>query len=234
MPAKASAQKKPTKPRAPRKAKAVNTATISEVHETSETVAAVELTPPHPPREDTPEYEQTHKLLVFDKDTPCKVCGVKHSTIGDSAANKAGSKALETHHFPCERSLLFALDWRKVHNDFPEVYNQHSLEVWIDSPRNMLVLCDVHHRGVETGIHHLLTQDFAVLPYLREGYKVAATAKDAAQVLAADEQIEQQSGAEAEVKQDIAAGVDPTATAPATIAKRPKRSRKAPKAGVAA
>lgn len=179
--------------------------TLKHVHETFEQVATVELSPPHPPREDTPQYEKTHKLLVFEKDTPCKVCKVRHSDLmdplraGDPAVNRDGAKALETHHYPVERSLIDAVDWRKVHNDFPAVYDQASLEMWVDSPENMLVLCDVHHRNPEKGIHHLLTQDFAVQPYLLDGYVVAATVKDAAKDEAIDEQIEQQSGIEAAV-----------------------------------
>lgn len=234
MPATLSADKPRRARKAKAKARPAASETIQHVHETEESVATVELSPPHPPREETPEYAQTHKLLVFDKDTPCKVCQVRHSDLADPkraadpTINRYGAKAIETHHYPIERSLLFAVDWRKVHDDFPAVYNQHSLEVWIDSPENMLVLCDQHHRSPVMGIHHLLTQDWRVQQYLRDGYRVAADAKDAAAALAADERIEQQSGAEAEVRQDIAAGVDPTATppSPSPAPARPKRARK--------
>jgi hypothetical protein len=51
----------------------------------------------------------------------------------------------------------------------------------------MLVLCDVHHRSVERGIHHLLVADWAVTPFLIDGYQVAATKQDAILVERADE-----------------------------------------------
>ena len=179
--------------------------TLSHVHETTESVATVELTPPHPPREDTPQYRKTHELLVFEKNTPCKVCKVRHSDLqdparrADPAINKVSASAIETHHYPIERSLIDAVDWRKVHADFPAVYDQASLEMWVDSPENMLVLCDIDHRSSERGIHHLLTQDFAVAPYLLDGYQAAATTKDAAAAEAKDEQIERAAGIEQQI-----------------------------------
>lgn len=169
---------------------------LKRVHETREEVAAVEMTPPHPPREDTPEYLKTHRFLVETKDSPCEVCGVRKSTLRDAAANPCGATAIETHHYPIERSLMDACDPLKVHAQFPEVYDQPTLERFVDSVRNMKVLCSVHHRDPELGIHHLLAQDFAVLPFLRDGYRIAARAEDAATVEAKDERIEKAAGME--------------------------------------
>lgn len=50
--------------------------------------------------------------------------------------------------------------------------------------------CDIHHRHPDYGIHHLLTQDFWIQPYLKTGYRVAARAQDAAAALAQDATIE--------------------------------------------
>lgn len=163
---------------------------LSHVHETRETVATVEMTPPHPPRTSTPEYARAHKFLVTTKNSPCLVCGVTRRTLRNPAKNPCGAKAIETHHYPIERSLMDACDPVKVHRDFPQVYDAATLAAFVDSPANLIVLCDFHHRSVEAGIHHLLTQDFAVLKYLKNGYQVAATRQDAAAVLAKDEAIE--------------------------------------------
>lgn len=166
--------------------------TLEHVHETTEPVATIEMTPPHPPREDTPEYQRAHHFLVYEKQEGCKVCGVKVGDLAvmDPAANPFEAKAIETHHYPIERSLVDACDPKKVHHDFPQVYDHATLMQFVDSPANLLVLCDVHHRSVEHGIHHLLPADFAVQPYLLDGYVVAAVAKDAAQVEAADQKVE--------------------------------------------
>lgn len=160
---------------------------LERVHETRETVATVEETPPHPPREDTPIYRAAHHHLVDELDTPCRVCGVRKSTLADPRHNPLGATQLETHHLPVERSLIDACDWQKVARDYPAVTCQEALLDWVDSAENLVVLCDVHHRSVEHGIHHLLTQDWAIQPYLLTSYVVAATPADADALEASDQ-----------------------------------------------
>lgn len=161
--------------------------TLAHVHATSEGVAAVEMTPPHPPREETPEYNRAHHRLIYELDEPCAMCGVRHSTIDDPRHNPFGATALETHHYPIERSLLDACDPAKVGLVFPQVKDMESLNAFVDSEHNLMVLCDVHHRHPLHGIHHLTPQDFFVQPFLISGYQVVTTREDADEVLAADE-----------------------------------------------
>lgn len=163
--------------------------TIDQVHATHEAVANVEITPPHPPRTETPEYRKAHDFLIHVKKQGCHICGVTVDTLGDAARNPAGATQLETHHYPVERSLLDACDPVRVHADFPQVYDQATLEQFVDSPSNLVVLCDQHHRSGEQGIHHLLTQDWIIQKYLKATYQIAATAQDAAQVEAHDAQV---------------------------------------------
>lgn len=170
---------------------------LSHVHETVEAVASVEMTPPHPPREETPEYAKAHHFLIYVKKSPCDICGVTIDTLHDPVANPFGATALETHHYPIERSLMDACDPVKVHRDFPQVYDRASLATFVDSPANLKVLCSACHRSPEHGIHHLLTQDWIIQKYLYAGYIVAAPVALATQVLAADEQIEVHEGLEA-------------------------------------
>lgn len=159
---------------------------VERVHETVEGVASVEMTPPHPPRVETPEYARAHHFLVYEKHAGCEVCGVTIDRIPDPGGNPFGAAAIETHHYPIERSLADACDPVKVHADFPQVYDHTTLMQFVDSPANLKVLCDIHHRSPEHGIHHLLPADFAVQKYLYAGYVVAATPQDAAAALAAD------------------------------------------------
>lgn len=163
------------------------TGALSHVHETIEGVASVEMTPAHGPRVETPEYAKAHHTLVYTLNKPCIVCGVTRRSLKNPKKNPFNATAIETHHAHIERSLAAACDWRKVHVDFPSVYDDASLMRWVDSPENLIVLCDQHHRSVEHGIHHLLPADWNIQRYLRTGYVVAATAKDAAQIAAADQ-----------------------------------------------
>jgi hypothetical protein len=152
---------------------------IKDVHMTQENLTALALTPPHPPREDSPIYRRAHALLIIELDSPCEICGVRHSTLQDPARNPYGATALETHHYPIEWSLANACDWRKVRKLSVFIKDQASFLAWIDSPSNLMVLCDIHHRSLLLGIHHLSAQDFAILPYLFDGYKVTTSAEQA-------------------------------------------------------
>jgi hypothetical protein len=163
--------------------------TLSHVHATGEGLATIEMTPPHPPREETPEYSRAHHHLTRVLDEPCAMCGVRNSTLNDPKQNPFGATALETHHYPIERSLMDACDPLKVGVVFPQVKDRETLEAFVDSEHNLMVLCDVHHRHPLHGIHHLAPQDFFVQPFLISGYQVVATQKDEAEAMAADEKL---------------------------------------------
>lgn len=189
----------------PRKAKAPS-ATLQHVHETHESVSAIELEPAHPPREETPIYKATHERLLFQEDRPCFICGVRHSDLQDVARSKdqkinhKGARQMETHHIIVERSLASAINRDELAKDYPSVQQFKTLIEWVDSEFNIICLCDQCHRG-ETGIHHVLYQDWVAQKYAIRGadgalFQFAATASDAAAVEAKDEQIEQQSGME--------------------------------------
>lgn len=160
---------------------------MAHVHETHEAIASIEMSPPHPPRTETPEYARAHHFLVYTKGAGCIRCGVTRRTLKNAAKNPYKATQIETHHYPVERSLMDACDPVKVHRDFPQVYDRATLAAFVDSPANLIVLCDVHHRSVERGIHHQLVQDWAIGPYLLDGYIIAATPADASAVEAADE-----------------------------------------------
>jgi hypothetical protein len=163
--------------------------TLTRVHTTTFDVAEVEMTPPHAPREETPLYARTHRALVYTLDTPCAICGVRQSTLDDPKQNLFGAKAIETHHYPIERSLMNACDPKKVGVIFPHVKNYETLEEFIDSDENMMVLCDIHHRHPHYGIHHVLAQDFFIQPFLYKGYQVVADEDDADKVRATNERV---------------------------------------------
>lgn len=170
-------------------ATAATSETLSHVHATVEGVATVEMTPPHPPREETPAYVRAHHHLTKVLDSPCAMCGVRNSTLHDPKENPFGAKTIETHHYPIERSLLDACDPKKIGIVFPQVKDQATLEEFVDSEHNLMVLCDVHHRHPLHGIHHLTPQDFFVQPFLIEGYQVVVTKEEQAKAMEIDEKL---------------------------------------------
>lgn len=160
-------------------------------HETAdeETKGLVEMYPAHPPRKDTPEYRATHILLTRTLDQACRDCGVRRSTLGDPKQNPLGAKQMETHHWPLQREFADALDPAKVHKEYPQVTDRKSLNMFIDSPHNMLVLCDVDHRSKARGIHHINESLEACKRFLLDGYVIADVAANAARDLAVDEKL---------------------------------------------
>ena len=132
--------------------------------------------PPHPPRKASALYDRTHHELVVVEDRPCAVCGVRNSTLGNPAQNKVGAKALETHHALIEWAGANAIDWDKLAADHPDLtnltalagaYHAHLLAngsfggtldpaivtQFVDSADQMLVICDLDHRGARRGVH---------------------------------------------------------------------------------
>jgi hypothetical protein len=182
------------------------TGALSHAHETHEAVSGIEIEPPHPPRKETPLYRATHKRLVVTEDRPCYVCGVRRSDLrdpkrrADKTINPYGSKSVETHHWPVERSLADAVDPELVAQVFPSVRQFKTFIEWVDSEANMLVLCDQCHRLADHAIHRALWQDviatkFAMRDAAGHRYAFAASVKDAAAVEVADEALVQEEAA---------------------------------------
>lgn len=159
------------------------------VHETAdeETQGLEEFYPPHPPRSETPEYAATHTLLAHTLDMPCRDCGVRNSTL--TTNNPLGAKQLETHHWPLQREFADAIDPLKVQKEYPEVTDRKSLNNFIDSPKNMLVLCDVDHRSKTRGIHHINDALEACKRFIIDGYVLDDVAANAAADMAKDAQL---------------------------------------------
>lgn len=188
---------KPVKRRATRTARQPSP-TLARVHVTAEAISSRECEPPHPPRAETPIYRATHKRLVVTEDRPCYVCGVRRSDLlnkarrNDPRINPYGAKTQESHHFPVERGLLAAVDRELLAQAYPSVRQFKTLEEWVDSEHNMLVLCSSCHRLADHAIHRALWQDvvatkFAIRDASGHRFEFAASAKDAARVEAADE-----------------------------------------------
>lgn len=165
------------------------TTQIAHATPDEETKALLEFYPPHPPRSSTREYAATHKLLTHTLDQPCRDCGVRLSTLSDPKQNPLGAKQMETHHWPLQREFADALDPAKVHLEYPQVTDRKSLNMFIDSPSNMLCLCDVDHRSPTRGIHHINESLEACKRFLLDGYIIDDRAINEVKDLAIDESL---------------------------------------------
>lgn len=131
------------------------------IHQVSKTMKETYNVPGHTPRIDSSLYIKNHNDIIVIQDSPCFICGVKNSTLNDSQKNILGAIQIETHHYLSEWSIANAVDWsvmRQLHPDFSDwnkidPNDESTYFNFIDSAYNLMPLCDIHHRGVDHGIH---------------------------------------------------------------------------------
>lgn len=177
--------------------------TLDHVHATVEPDTHIELTPPHPPRTETPIYKATHKRLVITENRPCFICGVRRSDVRDplrkkdATINPYQATAVETHHWPIERSLADAVDPSLVAQVYPTVRQFTTFIEWIDSEYNMLVLCSACHRTADHAIHKAHWQDVIATKFGKrdmtgDRYMFVASTADEQHSIVEDEQLMQE------------------------------------------
>lgn len=131
------------------------------------TLHEVAYYPPHDPRKASSEYRRVHKHMVVTLDSPCWICGIRHSDGG----------AMETHHSEIEWAAekAFENDPEMLHKlvadllDKIESESAESLRRFLDSEGNLLVLCATHHRGPREGIHGITYPPWKLQRYERDG-----------------------------------------------------------------
>jgi hypothetical protein len=201
---------------------------VDHAHEVKEALHGVALYPGHAPRRNTPAYNKTHQKMCIDDDTPCLICRVRHSTLSDPTANWMRARFLETHHFLVQDSLVGGVSvdailqvLRDATDQQPlavlirtlmaSVHDHDSLMAFLDSPQNMLVLCDKCHLGPE-GIHNTSWNYFIFRAFAIPGWRLFdldGKPADAAQLLSVDEHLQ-----ELEQAREVAEG---QATAPVVV-----------------
>lgn len=117
--------------------------------------------PEHGKRISSSLYRKNRKELIIEEDIPCFICGISYSRGG----------SMEAHHFFVEWAATNAIDW-KIFGEYADGFFANpqtgesinsagfdwdfvseNPEVFIDSRRNLLVLCQEHHRAPQVGIH---------------------------------------------------------------------------------
>jgi hypothetical protein len=127
------------------------------------------ITPDHVKRTESEEFRHSKERLRVDGHYQCWVCGATND--------------LQVHHFAVEWSLQSLADWDKV-KAFVEEWDPYGYGRLLrnqpmtsaDDVRNMLVLCQEHHTGVDhedggsgTGIHEMTFPVWIIQKLAREG-----------------------------------------------------------------
>jgi hypothetical protein len=135
--------------------------------------------PDHSARKQSALYVRSRRALCEVQDLGCWLCGQQRSH----------GALTETHHYFVEWAAASAVDWVKfgerARNWYHPQTGQHigsafnwSLvaqkpELFVDSPSNLLVLCQQHHRG-RLGIHTVPFPGWVLQAAPRPGFKFLA------------------------------------------------------------
>jgi hypothetical protein len=128
---------------------------ITPSHEQKDTIHEDVLYPEHVQRTASAEFERNRHTLLKKLGLKCWMCDP------DSPLKCSVEKPLEVHHLH-EWALWPDLDPEKVADALmvfdPYGFSHQMHGKPVESPddiRNLLVLCETHHRGIDTGVHKL-------------------------------------------------------------------------------
>lgn len=123
---------------------------IKNEHEFKESLQVDVFYPDHTPRIESETFVKSRKHLIDELNTPCFICSM---TLEEA---KKQNTDLELHHYYVEWAYSDAVDWngeiRDKHKDF-DWSKFTKPEDFVDSEYNTMVLCQVHHRHKDKGIH---------------------------------------------------------------------------------
>jgi len=138
-------------------------------HAETRTLHEIVITPEHAERAESAEFRAAKERLRADGHYRCYVCGA--------------TEQLQVHHFAVEWSLEGAADFAKF-KAFIEEWDPYGYGrllrnqpiASVDDIRNMLVLCQSHHTGVDhadggsgTGIHEITFPAWIIQKLAKDG-----------------------------------------------------------------
>ncbi len=119
---------------------------MTDAHSQDETLRQDVLYPEHVQRTESAEFARNKHQLIHKLNLGCWICGSREKR--------------EVHHYICEWALWEDVDpakaLRTAHAIDPYGFAAHDPEKPIESPddiRNLMVLCETHHRAPFFGVH---------------------------------------------------------------------------------
>lgn len=122
--------------------------------------------PAHDPRTESAEFARVRRAMIHDEDQPCRICGVRQSTLGNKRVNTWAATQMEAHHCVIEWAFTNLVDLVKFQRvivapraaqdpaKYGRKFTKAAVRAWIDHDRdNLQTLCDVHHRHKYFGVH---------------------------------------------------------------------------------
>lgn len=120
--------------------------------------------PDHAARAHDPHYTAFESLRRALEKTPQWQCAIGAELSDFSACDTA--HPLELHHSIVEFAVANEVDLTAIGHDFPEIKTEDDLQAFLESGRNVQVLCQFHHRG-HGGIHVASYADYEAEKYVK-------------------------------------------------------------------
>lgn len=141
---------------------------IIAAHDQKETHRYLVHYPDHEPRTGDPHYKDFNHWRNKTKATAKCQFGVE---IGNDFSMCSGSpnnwpRGLEVHHSLIEFAIMNGVDLKLLEVRFPGISNPNKLGAWIESPSNLMWLCEFHHRGAG-GVHSATFSDYTGEHFVR-------------------------------------------------------------------
>jgi hypothetical protein len=138
------------------------TAEGGEVQQHSQTRKLTEtvMYPTHVQRgAESPEFEANKKAEEASGEG-CYICGITQEELGETIR-------LEGHHYYVEWALANSTDLAKIQALFPDAT---SVEEFLDSKENLLLLCPKHHRSNLYGVHEITMPNWVTQKMQQAGW----------------------------------------------------------------
>lgn len=131
-------------------------------HKVERTIKEIVIYPEHVKRTESDEFHESKERLKADGHYQCYICGCQEK--------------LEAHHYGCEWALEQDCDFDKL-KQFCEEFDPYGYGYLlrnkpissVDDVRNLLVLCERHHRAPEDGIHECTFPVWIMQKLARQG-----------------------------------------------------------------
>ena len=121
--------------------------------------------PEHGPRESDPHYADFHAYKKNRRAKGQYYCDFAMEHRAGDFSECDLSKPLECHHRIIEFATMNAVDLSLLEHDYPGV-SAMGVGAWVESAKNLMLLCVNHHRGAE-GAHTASYSDYGASFYIR-------------------------------------------------------------------
>lgn len=117
--------------------------------------------PAHPARKDDPHYVDFEHYRRQTKAAAVCAMGAHRGDFTDCHGG------LELHHAHVEFAVQNAIDLKWLERDYPGISDRTAVGAWVESPANLVWLCESCHRG-PGGVHVASASDYEAEKYVRE------------------------------------------------------------------